>query len=180
MAGIHTIRAVYGGDDNFKSDSTAMTQTVNKAGTTVQLLSGLNPSLSGQSVMFTATVSVTAPGSGPASGTVAFRDGATSLGTGTLDGSGVATYTTAALGTGIHLMTAVYGGDTNRATSTSAVLSDTVNPSSYVITAQNGLNGVIVPSGAVVVAAGGTQIFTMNPATGYHVDSMFVDGLYGK
>ena len=41
-------------------------------------------------------------------------DGATTIGTGTLNGSGVATFTpTSSLSLGTHSITAVYAGDTN-------------------------------------------------------------------
>ena len=55
-----------------------------------------------------------------------FKDGATTLGTGTLSG-GVATFATSALAIGSHTITAVYGGDTNFTTSTSSSLTQTVN-----------------------------------------------------
>jgi hypothetical protein len=52
-------------------------------------------------------------------------------------------------------------------------------PPSFTITASViGSNGTISPSGAVVVNAGANQIFTMTPAAGYHIDSIFVDGAY--
>ncbi len=50
--------------------------------------------------------------------------------------------------------------------------------SSYVITASAGPNGSINPSGAVSVLEGGSQTFTMTPSTGYHVDSVIVNGAY--
>ena len=52
-----------------------------------------NPSVVGQSVTFTATVTAAAPGSGIPAGTVTFKDGASTIGTGTLSG-GVATFST--------------------------------------------------------------------------------------
>ncbi len=51
----------------------------------------------------------------------------TTLGTGTLDGSGVATFSTSALALNSHSITAVYGGDTDFTTSTSSAVSQTVN-----------------------------------------------------
>jgi hypothetical protein len=48
----------------------------------------------------------------------------------------------------------------------------------YIITATAGANGSISPSGAVVVNSGASQAFTITPGTGYHVDSVFVDGGY--
>ena len=89
--------------------------------TTTTLTSSANPSVYGQSVTFTATVSSSA-----ATGTVTFEDGSTAIGTGTLSG-GVATYTTSVLAIGTPSITAVYGGDTNFTGSTSSVLSQVVN-----------------------------------------------------
>jgi hypothetical protein len=66
------------------------------------------PSTSGQSRTFTATLTgvIAMP-----TGTVNFYDGTTLLGTGTLNGSGVATYTTSALTVGTHSIYANYLGD---------------------------------------------------------------------
>ncbi|MEK7263636.1 MAG: T9SS type A sorting domain-containing protein, partial [Bacteroidota bacterium] len=46
------------------------------------------------------------------------------------------------------------------------------------ITATSGLNGTISPSGDIAVNTGSNQIFTFQPNTGYHIDSVFVDGIY--
>jgi len=45
----------------------------------------------------------------------------------------------------------------------------------WTITASAGAHGSIDPSGAVTVAKGGSQEFTMAGATGYHLDSLYVD-----
>ena len=47
----------------------------------------------------------------------------------------------------------------------------------YTITATAGANGSITPSGAVGVAAGGSQTFTISPSSGYVIDTLKVDGL---
>ncbi|HEV2348994.1 MAG TPA: Ig-like domain-containing protein, partial [Terriglobia bacterium] len=129
MAGTHSITAVYtSGDVNFTgSTSPVYAQVVNKASVSTTLTSSLNPSLSGQSVTFTAQVSVLAPGSGTPSGTVSFMDGTTTISTGTLNSAGWTILTTSALGTGTHSITAVYSGDANFAANTSSALSQTVN-----------------------------------------------------
>ena len=54
-------------------------------------------------------------------------DGLTVLATAPLNASGTATYSTSALTPGIHSITAVYGGDTRNAGSTSPVWNETVN-----------------------------------------------------
>ena len=96
----------------------ALTNT--KAPTTTAVSSSLNPSNLGQSVTFTATVtSSSGPSFGTPSGTVQFKDGGTNLGpAATLNGSGVAQFTTSALTAGSHTITADYSGDGTFLTST--------------------------------------------------------------
>jgi hypothetical protein len=122
-AGTHSITAQYNGDGTHTgSTSPALSQTVNKATTTTSLASTNNPSKPGQPVTFTATVSPST-----ATGTVQFFDGSIPLGTAvTLSSSGQASLTTSALTAGKHSITAVYSGNANFATSTSAVLSQNV------------------------------------------------------
>jgi hypothetical protein len=70
-------------------------------------------------ITLTATVTSTYQGFVP-TGTVYFRDGQTSLGTPTLDTSGVARLRLAGLNVGRHILTAAYSGDTSFASGTSA------------------------------------------------------------
>ena len=99
--------------------------------TTLSLTSGANPSTYGNPVTFTATVLTNGSAAGGISGeTVSFYSGAVSIGSGTLNASGQASYTTTAtqLAAGTAAVTAVYGGDTNYVSSTnSPALSQTVN-----------------------------------------------------
>lgn len=95
--------------------------------TTTTVTSSANPSVAGQAVTYTATVSPQSPGAGTPSGTVTFSDGGTQLGAGTLDSSGTATFSTASLAAGSHAITASYGVDSNFIGSTSAALTQTVN-----------------------------------------------------
>jgi len=138
----HSITATYSGDGNFNatgvggSTAPALSQVVNKADSLSTVTSSVNPSVFGQSVTFTATVTAVAPGVGTPSGTVTFKDAATILGTGTLDGSGKATFTTSALSVTTHSITATYSGDGNfnatgaTANSTATGLTQTVNKAS--------------------------------------------------
>jgi len=107
--------------------SNAITFTVHKAGTSTSVVSSANPSEFGQSVMFTATVAVVAPGSGAPTGTVTFKNGTTVLGSGKLS-SGKTTFSTSALTEGTHSITATYNGSTDYSTSTSPILKQTINP----------------------------------------------------
>ena len=107
-------------------DDSASPQMVNKASTTTTLGSAPNPSVSGQTITFTATVAPVSPGAGTPTGTVNFTEGATTLASGvTLNGSDQATFTISSLAVGSHTITAVYSGDTNFTTSTG---SDSASP----------------------------------------------------
>jgi hypothetical protein len=128
--GAHTYNATYDGTGSLAVSSAAITFSVNKAPTTTVInSSSLNPSTYGQSVTFTATVTSTA-GAGVPTGTITFNKGGATLGSGTVNGSGVATYTTTAtqLTGGSDQITAVYNPDTNHAKSTSAAFTQTVKP----------------------------------------------------
>jgi hypothetical protein len=129
----HLVTALYNGDGNSAASTSAVvTQTVNKAGSSVAISSSALPSVCGESVTFTATVSATAPGGGTPSGTVTFKDGAAVLGTGTLS-SGQATYTTSSLSVTNHSITAIYGGDASFKTNTSTALNQSVNKASSTV-----------------------------------------------
>ncbi len=122
----YTITAEYSGTaDYYQPSMGALTQVVNKASTTTTVESSTNPAVFGESVTFTATVSVISPGSGNPTGTVTFKDGSTTLGTGALS-SPTATFSTSFLSVGSHSITAVYGGDTNFTGSTSPPLFQTI------------------------------------------------------
>ena len=123
----HKVKVVYGGDSNFTgSVSSVLTETVTKDATTTTVTSSANPSVFGQSVTFTATVSAGAPGSGTPTGTVTFKDGSTTLGKSTL-ASGSASFSTANLAVATHSITVSYNGDADFTTSTSTALSQVVN-----------------------------------------------------
>src|SRR5439155_853315 len=111
--------------------ATSSNVVVSKGNTTTTVTSSANPSVFSQSVTFTATVTATPPGTGTPTGTVAFKDGATTLATVALDGAGQATFTTSSLSAAAHSMTAVYNGDGNFITSTSSVVTQTVNPGPF-------------------------------------------------
>ena len=127
--GLNSITAFYSGAANFStSRSAAVSQQVNQASTTTALTSSANPSKFGQSITFKATISVTSPGHGTPTGTVTFYNGTTVLGTGSVSG-GIATFTTSSLSVGTHSIKAVYSGNSDCQTSTSAVLTQVVNQS---------------------------------------------------
>ncbi|MGQ0618250.1 MAG: beta strand repeat-containing protein [Acidimicrobiia bacterium] len=83
--------------------------TVVGASTSTTVGSSLNPSRTGQSVTFSATV--TSAGSPVTTGAVTFTEGVTTLAANVaVNGSGVASFSTSTLTEGNHLITASYGG----------------------------------------------------------------------
>ncbi len=128
VAGSHALTVQYLGDSNFSgSTSLAVSQTVNQAGTTTALVGNPSPSVYGQMVTFTATVSPVAPGGGTPTGSVEFFDGTTELDTETLDNTGTASFTSSALAVGSHSITVQYLGDGNFTGNASSAFSQTVN-----------------------------------------------------
>ncbi len=91
---------------------------------TVQLSSSLNPSVSGNQVIFTAAVS---GASVTATGTVTFYDGTTLLGTSHLN-NGSAQFQISSLSVGSHNITAVYSGGVGVLGGTSNAVTQVVNP----------------------------------------------------
>jgi hypothetical protein len=139
--GSHTLTAAFTGATGWANSSgNAAAQVVNKAATSTALTSSANPSVYSQSVMFTATVTPTAPGGGVPTGTVTFKNGSSTLGTVTLNGSGQATFTTSTLAVGSPSITAVYNGSTSFNTSTSAILTQTVNKDATTSSVTSSLN----------------------------------------
>jgi hypothetical protein len=141
-AGPRSITAIYVGDVNYHgSTSAVLIQAVNRFPTTTTVGSSLSPSLVGQSVTFTATVSSTY-GSIPDGDKVTFKDGATVLATVILSG-GTASYTTSSLAAGTHNIIASYLGDPSFQPSagafkqivhknpSSAAVVSSLNPSTY-------------------------------------------------
>ena len=98
---------------------------VTQSATTTTLSSSPNPAGVGQAVTLAASVSSAA---GTPTGTVNFNEGAALLGTGILNGNGVATFSTSALAAGTHTITATYVGSHYCLTSTSTSISQGVNP----------------------------------------------------
>jgi hypothetical protein len=126
--------------------------------TSTTVTSSSNPSVSGESVTFTATISPLAPRGGAPTGTVTFMDATTALDTETLSG-GTASFTTAALAVGSHSITAVYSGDPDHFTSTSAGLAQQVNdltPANL----QNVITGAQSSGATVTLTAATTSTLT--------------------
>ena len=100
VLGGNTITAVYSGDSNdTSSTSTAVTVTVQQAGSSTAVTYFPTSPVSGQTVTLTATVSAASPGTGTPTGSVEFFNGTDPLGTVNLI-NGVATLTADTLSSG--------------------------------------------------------------------------------
>ncbi len=130
---MNPVQATYGGNgDAFVTELQMLAASI------TTLTSSLNPSTYGQAVTFMAvlTSGLSAPPDGES---VTFKKGTTILGTGTLTG-GSATFATSTLKVGTNSITAVYGGDSNFAASTSKAVSQVVGKATTTTTLVSSLN----------------------------------------
>lgn len=115
--GTHSLTATYSGDTNNAASTSAITtQTITIGSSSTLLNVSANPALTGQTITLTATLTGALP-----SGTVTFKDGATTLGTSTV-AAGKATLSLSFATAASHSLTAVYSGDANNTASTSAAV----------------------------------------------------------
>jgi len=124
-AGTQTLNVTFTPTDttDYTTATDSVSLTVNPEQSTTTLTSSANPSVYGQSITLTATVTAAY---GTLTGSVIFMDGTTALGSASLSG-GVATFSTSLTTVGTSKLTAVYSGDPDVDGSSSAVLSQTVN-----------------------------------------------------
>jgi len=179
VIGPNSITAIYNGDANFNtSTSPNLTQTVSKGNTTTALSSSSNPSVSGESVTYTATVTANPPASGTPSGTVTFQDGGVNI-AGCVNRAmlgGVATCSSASAVIGPNSITAIYNGDANFLTSTSAPLTQTVNLGNTTTALASSVNPS-VSGQSVTYTATVTATVTDSPvASGYFVANQLAPG----
>ncbi len=177
-AGTHTLTAVYSGDVNFITSTSAPFQvTVSSSPVAVVSIASSAASVnSGQSVTFTANVAVFS-GSGTPAGTVSFQDGANPLpnSTVTLSGS-TATYTTTALPAGNNQVIAVYNGNSSFGANDSTPVSVQVNAAG-VLQFSPGIISLV--SGSYFTASGAPASGSAANAAQYSPGSVAVDS-YGN
>jgi large repetitive protein len=206
--GVHTLSAVYNGDPaHFASAPADATETIYED--TKMTLNALpaSPSLLGQSVTFTATVTVTDGGAFPLNGSVTFTDSLGPLANNTIAlVNGVATFTTSALLQGVNVITATYTPATPPLIQTStpvtisqdvvanspltltsapnpSILGTTVTftaaiPTTGSVAATGNVNIVIVPAGQVAPTYPLTVTLGGNPATGGAIIATLPVGTY--
>jgi hypothetical protein len=154
--------------------------TEGKSATTTSLVSSLNPSIYGQKVTWTATV--TSSGSITPTGKVKFTWSGYTIGSATLNSGGVATLTKSNLNADAYPLTSVYLGDASNLGSTSIVLNQVVlqttssatltsspNPSTQgqAVTFTATISSpTVVPTGPVTFTAGKTVLGTAQLGSG--------------
>jgi FtsP/CotA-like multicopper oxidase with cupredoxin domain len=169
--GTHQVTAAYGGDVDYAASTSApITQTVGPrlVPTTTAVVSSLNPSVFGNAVSFTATVTGTG---GVPGGTISWNvDGTPVGGAIALDAAGTAGgLNTATLGAGNHQVTATYSGDAafaGSATTLVQVVNAAPTTTAIARSRRTSVYGQAVTFTATVApaAANGTVQFAVNGA----------------
>jgi hypothetical protein len=181
--GTQTVTAAFNSNVDFKASSGTTSETVSQGSTSATLSTSKSPTVFGEPVTFTATITANAPSTLAPAGSVTFTDTTTgtTLGTAnlssTLPGSSQARLTVSSLssasGGKTHTVQASYNTDGNYAPST-AQTAQTVNPAPTVTTVAGSPNpavfeqpvtftatvnpapGVLPPTGSVVFTVDGT------------------------
>ena len=129
-AGSHTAIVAYSGDSFYLPATSADAGfTIAKADTTTAITSSKSPTTFGESVTFTATVSVTPPSTGSPSGAVQFDIDGQPFGTAVALNGNTATLTLSSLTAGNHQVSATYDGDADFNVSSSAEITQGVSRS---------------------------------------------------
>ncbi|MGB8582616.1 MAG: FG-GAP-like repeat-containing protein [Candidatus Sulfotelmatobacter sp.] len=151
--GTHSISVSYGGASIDSASSSVLSQIVQKASTSIALT---NSSQSGSLIL---SATVTQSSAGTPTGTVTFMDGATSLGSSALNGSGVATLSTSSLSAGVNNITAIYSGDSDFGASTSSPMA---------ISADFALSASSASPASVTPGQPSTSTVTISPKNGFN------------
>ena len=157
--GSHNITAVYSGDSTYGGSTATLVQKV-KSKTVCNWPSKPNPCNWGQTCIFNIQIGCQSPGTGNPTGTVTFYDGSNSLGNCSLS-NGSASFSIGNLTVGSHNISFTYSGDDNDSGSTSAVVTQTVNPVSTVTVLSSSIGTSVFGQSVIFTAS-----VTPNTATG--------------
>jgi len=132
----YPVNASFASTNNLQASSASLIEVITAASTSTGLTAAPNPGDLNQPVILTATVaSESTPISG---GSVTFYDGANSLGAVPVAAGGTASLTTSFSVLGVHNLTAVYDGDADYLSSTSAVYMESIVAGDFSISATPG------------------------------------------
>jgi hypothetical protein len=135
----HFIKASYSGDSNYAPGSTILVESV-RYGSTAALTTSVSPSVYGQAVILTATVTPVAPGTVTPTGKVVLLNGNTLLGTTWLNSSGQASLTVSNFAVGSHSLSFLYNGDIFYVPAVSPALTQVVNKDTVTVGLTSSLN----------------------------------------
>ena len=155
----HRVFAVYSENPpHGSSTSSPVQQTVNPADTTTTLAADTGP---GQPITLTATVRAQAPSTGQPTGTVRFLEGATVLGTATIDGAGHASLllSASALTPGTHTLMATNLGGGGYRSSFGTLTFTVACPDSIMVANANNSGPGSLRQAILDLCAGGTITF---------------------
>jgi hypothetical protein len=155
--GPHTATAKWGGSSLYNALALSTPLQVTKIPSIVNLSSSLNPAPASQTVTFTAAVSGSSAAVPPASGTITFFDGTSSLGSSSLV-SGQASLSVSSLAVGSHSITAQYSGDALFTPAMSQPLTQTIQMPDFSL--------AVTPS-SLSIAAGQSGSATVSVASVY-------------
>ena len=174
--GTHPLTAHYPTTGAYQAaTSPVVNENVQNFSSTATLTSSVNPVLITSSTVLTATI--TSPAGTP-TGTVTFFDGGKSVGTGTLNSSGIATLSVSFATNGQHILTVSYAGSGLYQPATSAPLTQVVedfslalatgspNSASIILGQSTQYNLVVSPIGANSLAAPVTLTVSGLPSGG--------------
>ncbi len=155
-AGTVVVAANQAGNTNY-APAAQVTQSivVNKIAPAVGLTPSLNPIFAQNTLTLTAAVTSSV---GTPSGSVVFSDGGSALGTATIS-AGVAALPTSTLSAGAHSITAMYSGDGNFLSVTSAAVAETVEDFTFA-PGSSGSTQTVQPGGTA------TYTFSVSPTGG--------------
>ena len=143
----HVVQATYSGSVGYTGSSATVSQTVNKAATTTTITAHTpNPVNVGMPIAVTAGVAVTSPGSGTPTGSITVSDGVANC---VITLPATSCNLTPVIA-GTKTLAAVYAGNADFATSTSAGVSHTVN--------------TVVATGSFVLVSGDPQVVHVGAA----------------
>jgi uncharacterized protein (TIGR03437 family) len=177
----HPIGVTYNGDANFQGFNSGplVYEAINKVPASLYLTSNSFTAVASQVITLAAQVAGPASlGAYPAAtGQVQFYDGTTMIGVGALTG-GFATLNINNLATGLHNLSAVYGGDGNWTNATSVYVAQTISKASTVTQIASSVNpavsgqqvvftvNVAVPAPGTLPATGQVQMYDNNNPLG--------------
>lgn len=171
--GSHSIVATYSGNADDNTSSATLVLIVSPATNTINVAANPNPATVKSSISFSAKV--TSNGGAPTGNVNFLANGTIALGTASLDGTGSAQVTNAALAAGTYQITAVYAGDADNAGAASAAISvivgtiptftDLTGASTTGANSQTVLLSTVQDKGAASVTPTGTVTFTSGSTT---------------